>query len=107
KKIPYAIQGYTGKQLRAAYGAGKYTGKAFLELRPATDRTATPRPRRRHPRPPLTLPRRPPRSTVPALTPDAHAADIRTRRTNHPRGNPEQALSTDTPLNTRRWGRCR
>ncbi|MER6533274.1 S53 family peptidase [Streptomyces sp. 900105755] len=26
-KIPYAIQGYTGKQLRAAYGAGKYTGK--------------------------------------------------------------------------------
>lgn len=44
---------------------------------------------------------------MPALTPDAHAADIRTRRTNHPRGNPEQALSTDTPLNTRRWGRCR
>ncbi|WP_019067300.1 S53 family peptidase [Streptomyces hokutonensis] len=27
KKIPYAIEGYTGKQLRAAYGAGKYTGK--------------------------------------------------------------------------------
>jgi subtilase family serine protease len=27
QKIPYAIQGYTGKQLRAAYGAGKYTGK--------------------------------------------------------------------------------
>ncbi|MFF9374877.1 protease pro-enzyme activation domain-containing protein [Streptomyces griseoluteus] len=26
-KIPYAIQGYTGKQLRAAYGAGQYTGK--------------------------------------------------------------------------------
>ncbi|MFI9833948.1 protease pro-enzyme activation domain-containing protein [Streptomyces sp. NPDC051913] len=26
-KIPYAVQGYTGKQLRAAYGAGKYTGK--------------------------------------------------------------------------------
>ena len=26
-KIPYTIQGYTGKQLRAAYGAGKYTGK--------------------------------------------------------------------------------
>ncbi|MFI6929253.1 protease pro-enzyme activation domain-containing protein [Streptomyces sp. NPDC050287] len=26
-KIPYAIQGYTGKQLRAAYGAGTYTGK--------------------------------------------------------------------------------
>ncbi|MET9914519.1 S53 family peptidase [Streptomyces sp. NPDC006476] len=26
-KIPYAIEGYTGKQLRAAYGAGKYTGK--------------------------------------------------------------------------------
>ncbi|MFD9005620.1 protease pro-enzyme activation domain-containing protein [Streptomyces sp. NPDC059582] len=27
KKIPYAVQGYTGKQLRAAYGAGGYTGK--------------------------------------------------------------------------------
>ncbi|MFG2812011.1 protease pro-enzyme activation domain-containing protein [Streptomyces sp. NPDC048410] len=27
KKIPYAIKGYTGKQLRAAYGAGAYTGK--------------------------------------------------------------------------------
>ncbi|MFG2473454.1 protease pro-enzyme activation domain-containing protein [Streptomyces fagopyri] len=27
KKIPYAVQGYTGKQLRAAYGAGKRTGK--------------------------------------------------------------------------------
>lgn len=26
-KVPYAIKGYTGKQLRAAYGAGKYTGK--------------------------------------------------------------------------------
>ncbi|WP_405612487.1 protease pro-enzyme activation domain-containing protein [Streptomyces sp. NBC_00076] len=26
-KIPYAVQGYTGKQLRAAYGAGGYTGK--------------------------------------------------------------------------------
>ncbi|MFI7497402.1 protease pro-enzyme activation domain-containing protein [Streptomyces sp. NPDC049687] len=26
-KIPYAVQGYTGKQLRAAYGAGSYTGK--------------------------------------------------------------------------------
>ncbi|MEU6216293.1 S53 family peptidase [Streptomyces sp. NPDC047022] len=26
-KIPYAIKGYTGKQLRSAYGAGKYTGK--------------------------------------------------------------------------------
>ncbi|MEE4544341.1 S53 family peptidase [Streptomyces sp. V4-01] len=26
-KAPYAIQGYTGAQLRAAYGAGKYTGK--------------------------------------------------------------------------------
>ncbi|MFF7471752.1 protease pro-enzyme activation domain-containing protein [Streptomyces sp. NPDC008092] len=26
-KIPYAVQGYTGKQLRAAYGAGDYTGK--------------------------------------------------------------------------------
>ncbi|MGW3951473.1 S53 family peptidase [Streptomyces sp. NPDC004752] len=27
KKIPYAVKGYTGKQLRAAYGAGRYTGK--------------------------------------------------------------------------------
>ncbi|MFJ3819899.1 S53 family peptidase [Streptomyces nodosus] len=26
-KIPYAVEGYTGKQLRAAYGAGKRTGK--------------------------------------------------------------------------------
>ncbi|GHE92051.1 serine protease [Streptomyces spiralis] len=26
-KLPYAVQGYTGKQLRAAYGAGTYTGK--------------------------------------------------------------------------------
>jgi subtilase family serine protease len=26
-KIPYAVEGYTGKQLRAAYGAGGYTGK--------------------------------------------------------------------------------
>ncbi|MET7695827.1 protease pro-enzyme activation domain-containing protein, partial [Streptomyces sp. NPDC005483] len=26
-KIPYAVKGYTGRQLRAAYGAGKYTGK--------------------------------------------------------------------------------
>jgi subtilase family serine protease len=26
-KAPYAIKGYTGEQLRAAYGAGKYTGK--------------------------------------------------------------------------------
>ncbi|MFF4902752.1 protease pro-enzyme activation domain-containing protein [Streptomyces sp. NPDC001068] len=27
KKVPYAIKGYTGKQIRAAYGAGKHTGK--------------------------------------------------------------------------------
>ncbi|MER6709809.1 MULTISPECIES: S53 family peptidase [unclassified Streptomyces] len=26
-KIPYVVKGYTGKQLRAAYGAGKRTGK--------------------------------------------------------------------------------
>ncbi|MFG3271025.1 S53 family peptidase [Streptomyces luteogriseus] len=26
-KIPYAVKGYTGEQLRAAYGAGKRTGK--------------------------------------------------------------------------------
>ncbi|MFF9620618.1 protease pro-enzyme activation domain-containing protein [Streptomyces griseosporeus] len=25
--IPYAVKGYTGRQLRAAYGAGSYTGK--------------------------------------------------------------------------------
>ncbi|MCK1821031.1 S53 family peptidase [Streptomyces sp. XM83C] len=27
QRIPYAVQGYTGRQLRAAYGAGRYTGK--------------------------------------------------------------------------------
>ncbi|MGW1888764.1 S53 family peptidase [Streptomyces sp. NPDC002004] len=27
QRIPYAVKGYTGKQLRAAYGAGKHTGK--------------------------------------------------------------------------------
>ncbi|MFE5400918.1 protease pro-enzyme activation domain-containing protein [Streptomyces sp. NPDC056580] len=27
QKTPYAIKGYTGEQLRSAYGAGKYTGK--------------------------------------------------------------------------------
>ncbi|MFI1563260.1 protease pro-enzyme activation domain-containing protein [Streptomyces sp. NPDC020490] len=27
QKIPYAVKGYTGKQLRAAYGAGSRTGK--------------------------------------------------------------------------------
>ncbi|MFR0352200.1 S53 family peptidase [Streptomyces sediminimaris] len=27
QKVPYTVKGYTGKQLRAAYGAGKYTGK--------------------------------------------------------------------------------
>ncbi|KUM82247.1 S53 family peptidase [Streptomyces curacoi] len=26
-RIPYAVKGYTGQQLRAAYGAGKHTGK--------------------------------------------------------------------------------
>ncbi|WP_031476597.1 S53 family peptidase [Streptomyces bicolor] len=26
-KIPYAVKGYTGRQLRAAYGAGRHTGK--------------------------------------------------------------------------------
>ncbi|WDM16420.1 S8/S53 family peptidase [Streptomyces lavenduligriseus] len=26
-KIPYAVKGYTGRQLRAAYGAGTYTGR--------------------------------------------------------------------------------
>ncbi|MCH0564985.1 MULTISPECIES: protease pro-enzyme activation domain-containing protein [unclassified Streptomyces] len=27
RKIPYAVKGYTGRQLRSAYGAGRYTGK--------------------------------------------------------------------------------
>ncbi|MEU7379878.1 S53 family peptidase [Streptomyces sp. NPDC042207] len=27
QKVPYAVKGYTGKELRSAYGAGKYTGK--------------------------------------------------------------------------------
>ncbi|NEA62091.1 S53 family peptidase [Streptomyces sp. SID12488] len=27
KQLPYAVEGYTGKQLRAAYGAGSWTGK--------------------------------------------------------------------------------
>ncbi|MYX26144.1 S8 family serine peptidase [Streptomyces sp. SID8381] len=27
QKVPYAVKGYTGKQLRSAYGAGKHTGK--------------------------------------------------------------------------------
>ncbi|MFD1661245.1 protease pro-enzyme activation domain-containing protein [Streptomyces caeni] len=26
-KVPYTVKGYTGRQLRAAYGAGKHTGK--------------------------------------------------------------------------------
>ncbi|MFE9607642.1 protease pro-enzyme activation domain-containing protein [Streptomyces sp. NPDC006012] len=27
QQIPYAVKGYTGRQLRSAYGAGRYTGK--------------------------------------------------------------------------------
>jgi subtilase family serine protease len=39
-KAPYAIKGYTGKQLRAAYGAGKYTGKGVTVA--ITDAYASP-----------------------------------------------------------------
>jgi subtilase family serine protease len=37
---PYAIKGYTGKQLRAAYGAGDYTGKGVTVA--VTDAYASP-----------------------------------------------------------------
>ncbi|MGX5182158.1 S53 family peptidase [Streptomyces avermitilis] len=40
KKIPYAVKGYTGKQLRAAYGAGKATGKGVTVA--ITDAYASP-----------------------------------------------------------------
>ncbi|MER0445276.1 S53 family peptidase [Streptomyces sp. Edi4] len=39
-KIPYAVHGYTGEQLRAAYGAGKYTGKGVTVA--ITDAYASP-----------------------------------------------------------------
>ncbi|MER5862908.1 S53 family peptidase [Kitasatospora sp. NPDC002040] len=39
-KIPYAVHGYTGTQLRAAYGAGKYTGKGVTVA--ITDAYASP-----------------------------------------------------------------
>lgn len=39
-KAPYAIQGYTGDALRAAYGAGKYTGKGVTVA--ITDAFASP-----------------------------------------------------------------
>lgn len=39
-KIPYAVHGYTGKQLRAAYGAGRYTGKGVTVA--ITDAFASP-----------------------------------------------------------------
>ncbi|WUH93555.1 S53 family peptidase [Streptomyces sp. NBC_00433] len=39
-KAPYAIQGYTSDQLRAAYGAGKYTGKGVTVA--ITDAYASP-----------------------------------------------------------------
>lgn len=61
KKIPYAVEGYTGKQLRAAYGAGKYTGKGCGSRSP----TRTP-PRRS----PSTGPRTP-RPTATRSTPPA------------------------------------
>lgn len=40
KKAPYAVKGYTGKQLRAAYGAGKQTGKGVTVA--ITDAYASP-----------------------------------------------------------------
>ncbi|MFJ6016108.1 protease pro-enzyme activation domain-containing protein [Streptomyces sp. NPDC092952] len=40
KKAPYAVKGYTGKQLRAAYGAGKWTGKGVTVA--ITDAYASP-----------------------------------------------------------------
>ncbi|MET7882980.1 S53 family peptidase [Streptomyces avermitilis] len=40
KKVPYAVKGYTGKQLRAAYGAGKATGKGVTVA--ITDAYASP-----------------------------------------------------------------
>ncbi|WP_335982081.1 MULTISPECIES: S53 family peptidase [Streptomycetaceae] len=39
-KAPYTIKGYTGDQLRAAYGAGKYTGKGVTVA--ITDAYASP-----------------------------------------------------------------
>lgn len=39
-KVPYAVKGYTGKQLRAAYGAGHYTGKGVTVA--ITDAYASP-----------------------------------------------------------------
>jgi len=39
-KAPYTIKGYTGEQLRAAYGAGKYTGKGVTVA--ITDAYASP-----------------------------------------------------------------
>ncbi|MFF6998618.1 protease pro-enzyme activation domain-containing protein [Streptomyces sp. NPDC008313] len=40
QKIPYAVKGYTGKQLRAAYGAGKADGKGVTVA--ITDAYASP-----------------------------------------------------------------
>ncbi|MER8046754.1 S53 family peptidase [Streptomyces sp. NPDC094032] len=39
-KVPYAVKGYTGKQLRAAYGAGGYTGRGVTVA--ITDAYASP-----------------------------------------------------------------
>lgn len=39
-KVPYAIKGYTGRQLRAAYGAGSWTGKGVTVA--ITDAYASP-----------------------------------------------------------------
>ncbi len=40
RKVPYAVRGYTGTQLRAAYGAGKRTGKGVRVA--VTDAYASP-----------------------------------------------------------------
>ncbi|MFD6424316.1 protease pro-enzyme activation domain-containing protein [Streptomyces sp. NPDC060198] len=39
-KVPYAVKGYTGKQLRSAYGAGSWTGKGVTVA--ITDAYASP-----------------------------------------------------------------
>ena len=47
-KIPYAVKGYTGKQLRAAYGAGTSTGKGVRGRHHRRVRLADHRVRRGH-----------------------------------------------------------
>lgn len=60
KKIPYAVEGYTGKQLRAAYGAGTRTGKESASpSRTRTPRRPSPSTRRPMRRSTVTRPGRP------------------------------------------------